>query len=81
MRRLKWYGTVYDVFEVSEYLTVAPVTVRRWIQRGQLRAAKLGRSYMILERDLQQFLRNQFDASQTTDSVECPIGLGRHASE
>lgn len=57
---------LWTVEEISEYLGVHVVTVRRWIRSGKLTAVALGRKagYRIRDVDLQSFLSE----SSTGDS-------------
>lgn len=43
---------VLTVDEVAEYLRVHGETVRRWCRSGELKAAKVGRTYRIRAADL-----------------------------
>jgi excisionase family DNA binding protein len=44
------------VEEVASYLKLAPLTVRRMIERGDLTAIKVGRFWRIRWNDLQEYL-------------------------
>jgi excisionase family DNA binding protein len=46
----------YTIQEVSEKLSVHPLTVRRWIDTGRLTAQRIGRPFLISERKLLEFL-------------------------
>ena len=48
------------VSEVAEVCRVSPRTVRRWIERGELPAHRLGRQLRISEKDLKIFLRDRW---------------------
>ena len=48
------------VSEVAEICRVADRTVRRWIERGELPAHRLGRQLRISEKDLKIFLRERW---------------------
>ncbi len=48
--------TLYSVSEVADHLKVSTKTVRRWIDTGDLRVHRLGRSIRISETDLGLFL-------------------------
>jgi len=48
-----------DIVDVAETCRVSEKTVRRWIQAGDLPAAKLGNQWRILPRDLQDFIRDR----------------------
>ena len=45
--------------EVAEQLHRNPELVRRWIREGRLRAEKVGRSWAVLERELERFQRSE----------------------
>ncbi len=47
------------VDEVAEYLRVSPKTVYRFIARGDLRAAKIGKEWRVKREDLHSFLREK----------------------
>ena len=49
---------VYTAFEISELLKVSEPTIRGWIRKGKLGAAKLGgtKTVRISEKDLEAFL-------------------------
>ena len=47
-----------SVAAVADRLDVSTKTVRRWIEAGELRIHRLGRSVRIGETDLQQFLED-----------------------
>lgn len=42
--------------EISEMLKVNVLTVRRWIDAGRLKAARLGKQYRVKKEDLDNFL-------------------------
>ena len=48
------------VSEVAEFCRVSPRTVRRWIERGELPAHRLGRQVRVSEKDLKIFLRERW---------------------
>jgi excisionase family DNA binding protein len=45
--------------KVAERLHRNPELVRRWIREGRLRAEKVGRSWAVLERELERFQRSE----------------------
>ena len=47
---------LYTTKEAAEILRVKPLTIRLWIKRGLLKAAKIGRLYRIRAQDLEDFL-------------------------
>ena len=57
---------LYSVTDVAEVLQVHPVTVRRMIHRGQLKAVKLGtRLWRIQDNDLWDYIRRSNDVKAT----------------
>ena len=48
------------VSEVADFCRLSPRTVRRWIERGELPAHRLGRQLRISEKDLKIFLRERW---------------------
>ena len=48
------------VSEVAEVCRVSTRTVRRWIERGELAAHRLGRQIRISDKDLKIFLRERW---------------------
>ncbi len=45
-----------DIVDVAEACRVSEKTVRRWIQAGDLPAARLGNQWRIFPRDLKSFV-------------------------
>lgn len=52
---------VYTPKEVAEMLQVTERTVYRWIDKGHLKAAKLGKLWRITEQALNEFLETGTD--------------------
>jgi excisionase family DNA binding protein len=46
--------------EVAEQLRVSAMTVYRLIKSGELRAARIGKSYRVLEEDVDAYLAARF---------------------
>jgi len=46
--------------EVADHLRVSSMTVYRLIQSGDLRAARIGKSYRIREDDVDAYLQDRF---------------------
>jgi excisionase family DNA binding protein len=46
--------------EVAEQLRVSAMTVYRLIKSGELRAARIGKSYRVLESDVDAYLATRF---------------------
>ena len=61
----------YDVKEVADLLEVNDRTVRRYIQKGHLKAMKDGRKYIIREEDLYIFT---YDREQFQSLLSAKIG-------
>ncbi len=49
---------LYTASEVSEYLKVSEITVRRFIKAGKLKTKKVGNQYRIPESYLLEFLNS-----------------------
>lgn len=49
-------NTLLTVNEVAAYMKIVPLTVRRMIDRGDLKAIKVGRVWRIRQEDLQDYL-------------------------
>lgn len=47
----------YTVNETAEILNVSAQTIRRWIREGQLKAARLGRAYMVSEKSISEMIK------------------------
>ena len=48
---------VYSTEKVAEMLHVSVITIRRYIKSGKLPASKIGKSYCILESDIDGLLK------------------------
>lgn len=46
--------------EVAEMLRVSPMTVYRLIKAGEIRAARIGKSYRLREQDVDAYLQARF---------------------
>ncbi len=62
------HDVLLTVPEVAERLRVHPITVRRHIKAGRLRAVRIGRAVRVREADLAVLLRQDHDASPSADS-------------
>mgnify|MGYP001180330969 CR=1 FL=1 len=51
--------TVYTLKEISEQLDVSVVTLRTYIDKGRLKAVRLGRKYRVTQEALQDFLQSR----------------------
>lgn len=48
---------LYSVEEAAALLRVTPRTIREWIATGRLGASKSGRTFIILESDIEDYLK------------------------
>ena len=53
-----WLG----VEDVAEYLNKSPVTIRRWIQEKKIPSYKIGREYMFVKEELDDYIQKQRQA-------------------
>lgn len=57
---LEFEGVKYfTVAETAERLNLSEQTIRRWIREGRLKAAKLGRSYMVSIDSIKSLITNE----------------------
>ena len=49
------------VSEVADLMRVSSMTVYRLIKAGEIRAARVGKSYRILESDVDQYLADRYN--------------------
>ncbi len=49
----------YSVTETAKFLKVCPRTVRRWIEKGDLKVYRFGRQIRITDSDLVTFIRQR----------------------
>lgn len=59
---------VMNVEEVAAYLRVAPVTIYRLAQRGEIPSAKVGRSWRFQREAIDQWLAEQAATAAETGS-------------
>jgi excisionase family DNA binding protein len=45
------------VQQVADRLAVQPITVRRWLARGELKGVRFGRLWRISEQEVERFIR------------------------
>jgi len=50
------YETLLTVRELAQYLHVVPITVYRMIDRGDLRAVKVGRVWRVRREEFERYL-------------------------
>jgi excisionase family DNA binding protein len=62
-------GAVFDTEEVAEILKISRRAAQRMIREGKLRSHKVGRSYRVLGRDIEQFFAEQ--SVTTRKDVTC----------
>ncbi len=53
------YGTYLNTGQASDYLTVTRATILKWIKTGTLKAAFIGKRYLIAREDLDRMLLEQ----------------------
>ena len=53
-----WLG----VEDVAEYLNKSPVTIRRWIQEKKIPSYKIGREYLFVKEELDDYIQKQRQA-------------------
>ncbi len=54
--KLAMQEQVYSIDEAAKLLKVNPMTIRRMIQRGEIRASKVGKQYRIPRSEIDKFL-------------------------
>lgn len=64
--------TTYTVEEVAELLNCHPQTIRRAIRKGNLKAAKIGRSLSISRLDLEAYYQAKGGGRLFTDAIVVP---------
>ena len=53
-----WLG----VEDVAEYLNKSPITIRRWIQEKKIPSYKIGREYLFVKEELDDYIQKQRQA-------------------
>lgn len=61
--------TTLSIPEAAALMKIHPETVKVYIRRGILPAAKIGRAYVLLEDDVSAFIKKQIK-NQTEDRIE-----------
>jgi len=51
----------YSVNDLSKMFDVTPLTLRKYIKTGKLRAQKIGRRYMVTVDSLKEFLNGTYN--------------------
>ncbi len=59
---------LYNINQAAFILKVHPLTVRRYIKEGRLKASKVGGNIRIREKDLQEFNKDYSPAVKTNSS-------------
>lgn len=49
----------YTVEEIAEILQLDIVTVRRYLSQGDMKGAKIGKSWRVTEEDLKEFIKER----------------------
>jgi len=66
----------YTVDQIANLIDMHPKTIRRYIQDGKLKATKLGKQYRIANNDLNHFMGQQTQDSNTgTDLNNATVAL------
>ena len=68
------------VNDVAERLQLHPITVRRHIKAGKLRAVRVGRAVRVREADLDDFLRPDSEEYATDDARRSSKGMEEYRS-
>ena len=55
----------YTVKKIAEMLKVHVMTIRRQIQKGNIKAVKVGRQYLIFEDELDRVLKEGWEGSRS----------------
>lgn len=59
--------TVYDLPEIAQKLRLHLDTLRRYVREGRLRATKIGKTYLVAEENLKEFLTGKTIQEMLTD--------------
>ncbi len=65
----KCMDTLFNVNQAAFILKVHPLTIRRYIKEGRLKALKTGGAIRIREKDLTDFNKDYTPKPKTTDNV------------
>ena len=72
---------IYSLEEISSILQVHIDTVRRYVKRGSLRAAKIGKAYRVQESDLKAFIEARIKFPDQDQTEEKIIKVAYHMPE
>ena len=59
--------TFYTPEEIAQYLKVSVQTVRSWIKKGEIKAAKFGRQYRVTGAELERIKAEAFAGEFAVD--------------
>ena len=59
-------GRLFTIRDIAEFVGVSLMTVRRWIDSGELKIHRLGRLVRISQRDLDRFLASRRESNQSS---------------
>lgn len=57
---------LYSVSDLTTLLKLHPKTIHRFIKEGKIKAAKIGRSWMVSEDDLKNYCHSELKGKQTS---------------
>ena len=70
-------STTLDIQGAANLLKIHPVTVARMIRDGSIPAARIGRAYVLMERDVLDFIERQISAQMTRRGESTPTRTAR----
>ena len=53
------FDTPYTIDKVASMLDQEPSTIKTWIREGKIRGTAIGKGWVVLESDLQEFLQQR----------------------
>jgi excisionase family DNA binding protein len=60
-----WLG----LSSTAAYLNKSPLTIRRWIQKGELPTYKIGREYLFVKEELDNYIKRQRQGPSMSDKA------------
>lgn len=48
-----------NLVSAAEYLNKSPLTIRRWIKKGELPSYKIGKEYLFVKEELDEYIKKQ----------------------